>query len=279
MESPDYCEINSNMTLDYINRLLMEDTDEKASIYQRHDALQATEKHFYDILGQAYPSSPKNTMIRTESHIDCPQDSSNSYTERAGSGSFASDILGPQGMQLVANDWASERDRLSSQFHRGAEEANKLVPSIERLVFDLDSNGLSDYNQMIGAAIGQKIKHVNKIRNHPHADLELLEARNSKHLAISSSETIRDETFDRVLLCDWELHSAAAYLREMKVKEARNSQQNVQRTGYGQGQVKSRGKKKEEGIDLRAFLIQCAQAIAFNNLPFAGELLKKIRHG
>ena len=277
MESPEYCEINSNMTLDYINRLLMEDIDEKASIYQQHDALQATEKPFYDILGQAYPSSPKETMIHTYSHIDCPQDSSNSYTERAGSGSFASDILGPQGMQLVANDWASERDRLSSQFQRGAEEANKLVPSIEKLVVDLDSNGHSDYNQMIAAATGQKIKHASKIQNHPHADLELLEARNGKHLAISASETIRDETFDSVLLCDWEVHSDAAYLREMKVKEASNSQQNVQSKEYGQGQVKSRGKKKEEGIDLRALLIQCAQAIVVNNLPFAGELLKKIR--
>ncbi|RLN27831.1 hypothetical protein C2845_PM05G10170 [Panicum miliaceum] len=245
MESPDCCEINSNMTLDYINRLLMEDTDEKASIYQQHDALQATEKPFYDILGQEYQSSPKETMIRTDSHIDCPQDSSNSYTERAGSGSSASDILGPHGMQLVANDWASERDHLSSQFQRGAEEANKLVPSIENLAVDLDSNGLSDYNQVTGAAIGQKIKH--------------------------------DETFDSVLLCDWELHSDAAYLREMKVKEASNSRQNVQSKGYGQGQVKSRGKKKEEGIDLRAFLIQCAQAIAVNNLPFVGDLLKKIR--
>ncbi|KAK8456762.1 hypothetical protein SEVIR_3G067300v4 [Setaria viridis] len=278
MESPEYCEINSNMTLDYIDQLLMEDSDEKASIYQRHDALQATEKPFYDILGQAYPSSPKDTMISTDSQIDCLQDSSSSYTKGACSGRFVSDILGPQGMHLVANDWASECDHFSSQFQRAAEEANKLVPSIERLMVDLDSNGLSDSNQMIGEAIGQKSKHVGKIRSHPHVDLELLEARNSKHLAISASETTRDEMFDSVLLCDWQLHCDAAHLREMKAKEESNSQQNVQSKRYGHGKVKSRSKKKEEGIDLRALLIQCAQAIAVNNLPFAGELLKKIRH-
>lgn len=275
MESPEYCEINSNMTLDYINRLLMDDTDEKASIYRQHDALQATEKPFYDILGQAYPSSHKETMISTDSQIDCPQESGN--TERACSGSFFSEILGPQGMHLVANDWASGHDHLSSQFQRGLEEANKLVPIIGTLVVDLDSNDFSGSNQMMGATIGQKGRHVSKIRSHPHVNLELLGARNSKHLAISASETIRDEMFDSVLLCDWQLHCDAAHLREMKAKETSNSQQNVRSKGNGQGQVKSQGNKKEEGIDLRALLIQCAQAIAVSNLSFAGELLKKIR--
>ncbi|WVZ95825.1 hypothetical protein U9M48_041539 [Paspalum notatum var. saurae] len=274
MENSEYCEINSNMTLDYINRLLMEDdTDEKTSEYQLHDTLQATEKPFYDILGQEYPSSTKGAVIRRESQVDCPECN---YSEWACS-SFDSDILGTQGTHRVANDWASERDQLSLQFERGAEEANKLVPSIE-LVVDLeDSNGLSDSNQIREATIGQKNKHVSKIRSHPHVDLELLEARNIKHLAISTSETIRDEMFDSVLLSDLQLHSDAAHLREMKAKKASNSPQNAQRKGYGQGQVKSRGKKKEE-IDLMSLLIQCAQAIAHNNFPFASELLKKIRY-
>jgi hypothetical protein len=110
MESPEYCEINSNMTLEYINQLLMEeDTDEKANIYQQFDALQAMEKPFYDILGQTYPSSPKETMISRDTQVDCPQD--NYYSKQACSGSFVSDILGPQGLHLVANDWTSECDR------------------------------------------------------------------------------------------------------------------------------------------------------------------------
>ncbi|CAD6273272.1 unnamed protein product [Miscanthus lutarioriparius] len=272
MESPEYCEISSNMTLDYINQLLMEGTDEKASIYQQLDALQAIEKPFYDIVGQTYPSSPKETMISRDTQVDCPQDN---YSKQARSGSFVSDILGPQGMHLVANDCTSECDRLSLQFERGAEEANKLVPSIVKLV-DLDSNDHSDSNQMIEATIGQKGKHVSKIRSHPHVDLEFLEARNSKHLAISASEASRDEMFDTVLLCDWQFNCDAAHLREIKAKQANNSSQNVRRKGYGQGQVKSRV-KKEEGIDLRAHLMQCAQAIVVNNLPFASELLEKIR--
>ncbi|KAJ1261207.1 hypothetical protein BS78_09G010600 [Paspalum vaginatum] len=274
MESSEYCEINSNTTLDYINRLLMEDdTDEKASIYQLHDALQATEKPFYDILGQAYPSSPKETAIRRDSQLDYPQ---YNYSEWACSSNFDSDNLGPQGMHLAANDWVSERDRLSLQFERGAKEANKLVPSIE-IVVDLDSNGLSDSNQITEATIGQKSNHVSKIQSHPHVEVEFLEARNSKHLAISTSEAIRDEMFDSVLLCDLQFHSDAAHLREMRAKEASNSSENAQRKEYGQGQLKLRGKKTEE-IDLRALLIQCAQAITLHNFPFASELLKKLRH-
>ncbi|KAJ1261209.1 hypothetical protein BS78_09G010700 [Paspalum vaginatum] len=273
MESSEYCEINSNMTLDYINRLLMEDTDDKTSEYQLHETLQAAEKPFYDILGQAYPSSTKEAVIRRESQVDCPECN---YSEWACS-SFDSDILGPQGMHQVANDLASESGQLSLQFERGAEEANKLVPSIENLMADLDSNGLSDSNQITKATIGQKSKHVSKIRSHLHVDLEFLEARNINHLAISTSETIRYEMFDSVLFSDLQLHSDATHLREMKAKKASNNSQNVQRKGYGQGQVKSRGKKKEE-IDLMSLLIQCAEAIAHNNFPFASELLKKTRH-
>ena len=110
-------------------------------------------------------------------------------------------------------------------------------------------------------------------------NLELLDARNSKHLAISGSEKIRDETFDSVLLCKGQIYCHVAHLREMKVKEAHDSSQNAQGKEYGQRQVKSRAKKQqEEAIDLRALLIQCAEAIASNNQPFDRELLTKIRN-
>ncbi|KAG2624081.1 scarecrow-like protein 9 [Panicum virgatum] len=65
----------------------------------------------------------------------------------------------------------------------------------------------------------------------------------------------------------------------MKVKEAHDSSQNAQGKEYGQRQVKSRAKKQQvEAIDLRALLIQCAEAIASNKQPFDRELLTKIRN-
>ncbi|RLN28132.1 uncharacterized protein C2845_PM05G10180 [Panicum miliaceum] len=278
MDNPEYCEINSNMTLEYINKILMEeDIDETVSIYQEPDALQATEKPFYDILGQTYPSSAKETVMNNDSGVDCPNDSRNNYREGACSGSFINDFLGPWGVHLTANDRTSQTDHLSLQFTKGDEEANKFVAIIEKLV-DLDSSELAVSKQMADAIVTQKGKHVNKIRSHPHMNLELLDARNSKHLAISGSETIRDETFDSVLLCTGQIYRDVAHLREMKAKEAHDSSQNAQSKEYGQGQVKSRAKKQqEEMIDLRALLIQCAQAIASNNQPFDRELPTKIR--
>ncbi|KXG21080.1 scarecrow-like protein 9 [Sorghum bicolor] len=280
MDNPEYCEINSNITLNYVNQLLMEESaDENISTYKHHDALQAMEKPFYDILGKAYPSSPKQTVINSGSQSNFPDDINNNYHDLECSGSSVSDILGCKAVRLIDIDGGSELCNVVLQFNRTAEEARKLVPSIEKLVVDPESNGLSSSKQTIEATIGQHSKHTNKIRSHPHVDLELVERRNSKHSAISTSEIIRDEIFDRVLLCDEQYHCDVAHLREMKAKEANISLQYVRNTGSAQGKEKSQGKKQEkEEVDLRALLIQCAQAISSNNHPFASELLKKIRH-
>ncbi|XP_039129262.1 scarecrow-like protein 9 [Dioscorea cayenensis subsp. rotundata] len=49
-------EIFSDISLTYISRMLLEeDIDEKVNMYQQQAALRATEKPFYDILGEEYP--------------------------------------------------------------------------------------------------------------------------------------------------------------------------------------------------------------------------------
>ncbi|KAL6624396.1 hypothetical protein ACP70R_031717 [Stipagrostis hirtigluma subsp. patula] len=249
MNSPEYCEINSSITLEYINQLLMEDFDQRTSIHKRHDALQAMEKPLYDILGQVYPSSPKETVSNSDCQVEFPGNNSNNL--------------------------ATVRDGLSVQFKKGAEEENKFVPSIEKLMVDFHNNG----KQLTEAAVAQKTKQTNKIRARPCVDLELLEARNSKQSAISANEIIRDEMFDSALLSNEHMYHEVAYLRDMnKAREPNNSSQNVESKGYGQGKAKSKGKKQQnETVDLRALLIQCAQAIASNDCPFANELLKMIR--
>ncbi|TVU18328.1 hypothetical protein EJB05_34418, partial [Eragrostis curvula] len=273
MDSSEYFEINSNITLDYINQILMEDgTTEKVSIHQQHDALQAMEKPFYDILGQTYPSSSRDTLISSESQTNFPNCISNYYQDQSCSDSIISDSRGPNVTQVI-DTWASELDNAVFQFNRGAEEAKKLVPIIKKLAIDIESNDLFASKRMTEVTIGQQSKHINRTRSHPDVDLELLEGRTSKHSAISACETIRDETFDCVLLCDWQLCGDVAHLREMKTKEPHKCPCNVQSSGYDQGQD-----KQQEAVDLRALLMQCAQAIASNNLPFACELLRKIRN-
>ncbi|CAN6349471.1 unnamed protein product [Urochloa humidicola] len=234
MDSPEYCEINSDMTLQYINRILMEeDIDENTSIYQDHDVLQATEKPFYDILGHAYPSSAKEIVMNSDNQVVCPDDSSNNYREGACTGSFINVFLGPQSMYLTSNGCTSETEDLSLQFTKNVEEANEFVPIIEKLAVEMDSSELTVSKQMTPATVGEKGMLVNKIRSHSHVNLELLDVRDGKHLAISASETIRDGTFDNVLLGTGQLYCDAADLREMKAKEARDNSQNAQSKEYG----------------------------------------------
>ncbi|KAL5232376.1 hypothetical protein ABZP36_031152 [Zizania latifolia] len=115
MGSPEYCETNSNMTLDYTNRILMEeDIDDKISINKGQDALQTTEKHFYDILGKAYPSSSKEIAISGDTQADYFNDGNRNYHEQACSGSF----VGARDAHSIATDWSSEFDRLALQFNR-----------------------------------------------------------------------------------------------------------------------------------------------------------------
>uniref|UniRef100_A0A0D9WBY2 Uncharacterized protein n=1 Tax=Leersia perrieri TaxID=77586 RepID=A0A0D9WBY2_9ORYZ len=227
----------------------------------------ATEKPFYDILGKVYPSSKETS-----------DNGSSNYHEHACSGSCSKDLVGSQSAHSITTNWSSEFDCLVLQFRRGVEEAKNFVPNIEKLMDDPEKNAFSACKQTTEAT-GQKSKHENNIRDHPHVeDLELKEARNSKHLAISISGIIRDEMFDSVLLCNRQLPGEVAHLRGMMAKEAGDNPKKAQRKGYGQGQRKPSSKKKHmEAIDLRVLLIQCAQAIACSNHPFASELLKKIR--
>lgn len=66
-----------------------ESADENISTDKHHDALQAMEKPFYDILGKAYPSSPKQTVINSGSQSDFPDDINNNYNDLECSGSAA----------------------------------------------------------------------------------------------------------------------------------------------------------------------------------------------
>jgi hypothetical protein len=280
MDNLEYCEINSDITLNYITQILMEErADENISAYKHHHALQAMEKPFYDILGKAYPSSPKQTMVNSGSQSGLPDDINNSHHDLERSGNSVSDLLrGRKGVHSIGIDGGSELCDVALQFNRIAEEAKKFVPSIGNLVVDPESNDLSSSKEANGSAIGQHSNQTNKIRSYPHVDLKLVEGRNSKYSAISTSEIIRNELFDRVLLSDEQYLCDVAHLREM-AKEANINLQYVQNTGSAQGKQKPQSKKQEkEAVDLRGLLIQCAQAISSNNHPFASELLKKIRH-
>jgi hypothetical protein len=104
--------------------------------------------------------------MSSDNQVGIPHDSSNNNSDLACS-SFASDLLQPQDIHLITTDWTSELARMSLQFSRGVEEANKFVPSIQSLAVDLDSDDLLVFKQAVDRTVGQKSKHPNKTKEHP----------------------------------------------------------------------------------------------------------------
>jgi hypothetical protein len=153
--------------------------------------------------------------MSSDNQVGIPHDSSNNNSDLACS-SFASDLLQSQDIHLITTDWTSELARMSLQFSRGVEEANKFVPSIQSLAVDLDSDDLLVFKQAVDRTVGQKSKHPNKTKEHPC--LELLEARKSKYSAISTDKAIRDEMFDRVLLCNGNVFDDTTHSGEARIK-------------------------------------------------------------
>ncbi|GJN36330.1 hypothetical protein PR202_gb25179 [Eleusine coracana subsp. coracana] len=93
--------------------------------------------------------------------------------------------------------------------------------------------------------------------------------------AITSCEIIRNEKFDRLLLCcDMECFKETLNLRKMMA-----SVNSPKGQGKGPSQQKLQGKKRlrKEMVDLRSLLIHCAQAVAADDRQLASDLLRKIR--
>ncbi|KAJ0979521.1 hypothetical protein J5N97_014995 [Dioscorea zingiberensis] len=89
-DSPEDSEIFSDIALTYISRMLMEeDIDEKVNMYQQQAALIATEKPFYDILGEKYPypPTPDRLPLYSTRNVDSPDCSVESYSSYSRSGS------------------------------------------------------------------------------------------------------------------------------------------------------------------------------------------------
>ncbi|KAG1371715.1 Scarecrow-like protein 9 [Cocos nucifera] len=313
-DSPEDCEVFSDIALNYISKMLMEeDIDEKVNSYQEESALQATEKPFYEILGQKYPPSPDQPPLYSHHRLESPAESTNGNHGNSNSrsnsrrveddNSWASDFHEYQQSQsFPASLDRSSQSPLSSsnvlieslpawQFRRGVEEARKFLPSNDRLRIELKANGFSLPPQELknsGRLVDVKAEevetehpvHGSRGRKNLHReDLDLEEGRSNKQSAVCSEDTIRSEMFDMVLLCQGEKSSKKiSDLREAMQNEANKNSQNGHAKGSGGG--KARGKKRSnnrEVVDLRTILMHCAQAVAADDRRTAGELLKQIR--
>lgn len=333
-DSPEDFEIFSDISLNYISRMLMEeDIDEKVSNYQEESALRAAEKPFYEILGQKYPPSPDRPPLYSQHGLESPDESSHSNYGNSNSGSNSSGVTDngwahdfsfeyQQSQAFAASFEHPYQSSLSSynsvgnvaealdpeslistsslpdllieslpawQFRRGVEEARRFLPSNDKLIIDLEANGVSSLPQdpkAAGSFVGVKVEEEPEYpvygsrgrKNLHREDLDLEEGRSNKQSAIYSEDTIRSEMFDLVLLCQGDKCSQKmSALREAMQNEANRNTQNDHAKGSSGGKARGKKQTKKEVVDLRTLLIHCAQAVAADDRRTAGELLKQIR--
>ncbi|XP_074267983.1 scarecrow-like protein 30 [Silene latifolia] len=102
----------------------------------------------------------------------------------------------------------------------------------------------------------------------------LLEERNSKQIAASNEEYVEMKNFDDILICEEGKDDISPFTRKNAVTEVEKSlKPKDRRRKSGRG----KRKPKEEVVDLRNLLIECAQAVTSADLVTANELLKQIR--
>ncbi|XP_020577687.1 scarecrow-like protein 9 [Phalaenopsis equestris] len=303
---PEDSEIFSDIVLSYISRILMEeDVDEKINLFnQETSALQATEKPFYDILGQQYPPpSLVKPFLHEDNRLESPKETSSSYGVLSGD-SCSSGVVDPSWIQDSSemNQFTFSSSSVGSvdpldfpnpliesqpawQFKKGMEEAQKFLPSESKLIIDLNIKKLSLNNDLKEKSIAFDTEY--RVEKEPptsligsrgrkkpqNEDLDLQEGRNIKQSAKSSDDVVRSEAFDKVLLCQ-NMKSC----QEKKTNDRHVTTQNgAYKSSHNGRKGRSKRQQKKDVVDLRTLLIHCAQAVAADDRRNANELLRQIR--
>ncbi|CAO2840708.1 unnamed protein product [Amaranthus hypochondriacus] len=233
---PDAC-------LKFMNDILMEedmDDDGRLVNLQDHHALQATEKSFYDVLGETYPPSSSDQPIKvSDDQSRCLMMHHVLESSECSAGSSSSfNCLG-----------------------------DGFVDSPVSTLFD------NELNYVVNSGLNRVYKEKNRNRRENVSDVE---ERSAKQVAASNEEYAQMEEFDDVLISKEGNDDISPCVSKSAVKEA--SVQDEKPKG-SKSKRKSRAKKKtnKEMVDLRTLMTQCAEAIAGSDFATANELLKQIR--
>jgi len=277
--------INSDITLKYINKLLMqEDSDEKSKSHHGESALRAMEEPLYRLVGQNYPANTQLLPVCSCDHPNTPDGSISKFNGQ------------PCSNCSVAISSGNNHYNDNLQAFEAPWSLSDIVGDIRQFTQDtyttelgLNAGGLSivennnRYNQSLQINVGESRKHAffevqcRKMNSHKE-DLDLLEGRSNKQFAISFNEPTRDEIFDKVLLCsEHEPVDQGIVLQEaMTNRSTINSHSDQGRTS-AQRNKKGKKQQRKEMVDLRTLLIHCAQAVSVNNHTLASDILSIIR--
>ncbi|THF95498.1 hypothetical protein TEA_025920 [Camellia sinensis var. sinensis] len=230
---------------------------------------------------QSYTSGyPFETTLKPTSQLSF--DSTKSFSDDSNG------LIDPSmSSHLVSNIFSNNKSIW--QFNRGMEEAKKFLPKNNPLVIDLDA--LPQELEERASEVVVKVEEGRETspngsrrrKNHHREDIDLEEERSSKQSAVyveSVEEAELSALLNKVLLCT-EMRSEIACCNgdeEEQSEATKTSQQNGQ--PHGSSGAKTHVKKlgnKNEVVDLRTLLINCAQSVATDDGRTANEQLKQIR--
>ncbi|KAI0512134.1 hypothetical protein KFK09_012770 [Dendrobium nobile] len=253
----------ANMVLEYISQVLLEeDADDKSDMLQSHPNLEATEKPFYELIGEKYPSSPDQFPLYSSPSPESLDSNRSHSSNSSGIQSFHDNSEFPEYQNyqiplsqssLSSVNGGGGNDLLfktlpTIQFEKGIEEAKKFLPSVDKLTLNVGELDLTLLQNPIKQERRQKNRHFN--------DSGFEETRRIKQLALSYEEpVIPSEMFDDVLLCSCERFPQVELV----------------------GSLAGKKQLKEEVVDFNTLLLHCAQTVANGDNPRAYELLKQIR--
>ncbi|XP_078164304.1 scarecrow-like protein 14 [Carex rostrata] len=282
-ECQEVCDFTSNAVINYIGQILLEeDINDDINIYQEEAAIQETEKSFYDLLGKEYPFSPtriefhppqNDNTTSTGSSIPIESDSENDVTTHSN--------LRP----LLSCDESTfalfMKNFSATQIQKGAEEARKFLPTIEKLFVGLGPNTIDCNEEPQTNYVSEKkdvcyetcTKKSTRIDREP----DLLEGRASKQQAVFSDEPERNENLDQFLFSygsdyEKEVISAREIVKQEMTNESPEHQVDIR-------SKKALGKKKTgDGlVNLHSLLIHCSEAVSATDYSRASELIKQIK--
>lgn len=296
-EDDSHDEILSDMALNYINQILM-DEDDKVDSFHEYSALQATENSFYQIIKEQYPPPESNHSSESPDSTSAIYTNVNSFNSDGSSSSidisdFASQSPFPSSATFTNSFQISDffiQNMPAWCFNKGVEEARKFLPSDNKLVIDLESNSsfsLPSKLEKERKSFELKTEKEEGLffasrgrKNHHSDDYDLEEGRSIKHSALSPEESVRTPLFDDVLLCNGDkMPKAISDLQDALRHVSLKNSQNNHESNKGSKNGKGRGKKqpKKEVVDLRTLLVHCAQMVSSDDQRNTTEILKQIR--
>ncbi|XP_020599531.1 scarecrow-like protein 9 isoform X2 [Phalaenopsis equestris] len=302
-DTDENSEIFSHLVLDFINQMLMEeDMDDKLDLLESHPALEATERPFYDIIGEKYPpdrsllySSPSSGSSGGQHYNSNCIAGANDFTDNDPSyaefseflhshlsftQSSVNSIYDDAGLQFGLDDLSNLffEENPASHFEKGPKEADKFFPSKDKLFVKVSAEDSACTKVNAKDGTGRRLKS-----RHHDDGFDMKEQRSAKQSAVSFEEPpVSPEMLDRVLLSTAEnFPKVVRSIREAIKNEAasKNSSEIAEPRKYGESQnFRKKKQPNKEVVDFQVLLMDCAQTVASGDHKTAHELLKQIRH-